>query len=143
MDDLQQRALKEAEAPLSKLTPKRIELEQKIAALRSPADDWLIFKSRQELKGLNGQIETAQLEVCALRIRIKQSELVVAREAIQPLQAGFDAAMNRYGAARREADAVGFELQQARAAVSGLESAIRENQTRIETIQQARARRAA
>jgi chromosome segregation ATPase len=141
--DLQQTqaALKEAEAELSKLTPKRTEIERSF--LDMPANDWRRFQAKEQLRILSDQIERLTLEACGLRIALKESELAAARAAIEPLQKEFDAAMARFGDARREADAVGFLVQQARANVSGIESSIRENENRIEQISHARARRAA
>jgi hypothetical protein len=136
-----QAALKEVEAELSILTPQRTEIERSFLDL--PADDWRRFQARQQLRILVEKIETLTIEACWLRVALKEGELAAARAAVEPLQQEFDDAMSHWVAARIEADRLGFKVQQARAAVSGLESCIRENQNRIETIQQARARRAA
>src|SRR5262245_33091098 len=107
MHDLKQteNSLKDAEARISKLHAERLRLEGKISGMRSPADDFLLYQTREELKSLNEQIETVQLEACGLRVALKESELPAARAAIEPLRKDFDAAMARYSAARVEADA--------------------------------------
>jgi|SRR5215831_12839833 len=145
MDDLKHTldALKEVEARGCELNTERKRVEETIVGLRSPADDWLLFQARQELKDLNQQMETVQLEASALRIALRQGELPAALAAIEPLKKEFDAAMARFGQARKDADAVGFLVQQARSTVAGIEASIRENEKRIAEINQARARRAA
>lgn len=135
--------LKQTEAPMLQLVSERKAIEDKLASLNSPAEDWVRHQLRRDVIKVNVKIDDLQVEQCSLRIAVKSRELENARLDIPPLEADFDKAMAQFVAARIAADAVGFQLQTARARVSGLESAIREAQQTIEQIEQSRIRGAA